>query len=265
MMSYRYDKHKKVQRRWYFAGSIFMLLILFTPVYRLIFGATENPVIQTYENRQAALQKSTHFLDTFSIKQDILTENKKLKEENKRLAIDNLRTDYVSQELEKIYGFKKSEADFVPANILHYGTFGQGDTALINQGLSAGISVGDSVLGFDHILLGSVSEVYAETARIIFHSRTNQVIQGVLFPHDIQLEARGNGGGDFIIETPREIEVVSGDIFYALSEPGYIIGIVRDVVFDSRDPFKKVYLSYPENLNTIHEVAIKKTLIHINE
>ena len=47
--------------------------------------------------------------------------------------------------------------------------------------------------------------------------------------------------GGFMIESPCEIEIAEGDVFYSLTSPGSIIAIVQSVEFDSRDPFKKCF------------------------
>jgi cell shape-determining protein MreC len=265
MMSYRYDKKKKVQQRWYAALAIVFLLILFTPIYGWLFGVVETPIVQTFENREEFSISGKNFFQTFDSKSKVLAENKRLVLENQRLSIDNLRTTYLAEELERVYGFVSKGTDIIPAHVLHHGTFGNRDSLLIDQGENSGIIFGDHVVSDNNISLGFISEVYPNSSQVTLFSEEQQMIEGILFPHDVQLQAGGNGGGSLIIETPREIDVQVGDIFYGLEEPGYIIGIVREVIFDPRDPFKKVHISYPENMNRIHTVGVKKALIQNNE
>lgn len=257
-MSYRYDKQRTSRRRWYIIFTLGLILALFTPLYSWLFGLFEKPLARSWENKQEFFDGSENFIEAFYGKTRLVEKNKELEKEIIRLEIDNLRTAYLSQQLEKISQIKNEDDTLVVARILSFGTFGSSDTVIINQGLDNGITIDDEVFMYENISLGYVSDVYDTTARVTLYSQVEQSINGVLFPHDINLTAYGYGKGSFIIETPREVEVVEGDIFYSLNQPESIIGIVKTVTFDARDPFKKAYITYPVNLNEVQLVGIKK-------
>ena len=263
-MSYRYDKDKKNQTRWYIVGIVFMLLALFTPIYSWVFNLIEKPLARTWENQERIFTGTENFFEAFYGKQQILKENEALRNEVSRLEIDNLRTRYLSEELEKMYRITESDTTLITARVLKQGTVGSRDTFIINQGSINNVGVGDRVIAYDNVLVGIIDEVYDTTARVLLYSDTDQSINGVLFPHNINLTAQGYGKGSFLIETPREIEVETGDILYSLEEPGRIIALVREVIFDPRDPFKKVYLSYPVNIHEMQILGIKKAPLSRN-
>jgi len=256
-MSYRYDKQKKTSRRWYFVGGLLVVLALFTPIYSWLFNIIEKPLAYSWQQKGEVITGTENFFEAFYAKEQIIEENDELKKEIERLEIDNLRTRYLSNELEKVYTLVDSNSEITPANVLKHGILGSRDSIIINQGAENNVSTGDIVIAYDTTLIGSVSAVFDRTSQVRLYSQPKESINGVLFPHGVNLVAQGHGNGGFFIETPRDIEVAAGDVFYSLFEPGYVIAIVREVIFDPRDPFKQVYLSYPTNINEIQVVGVK--------
>ncbi|MFT7327883.1 MAG: hypothetical protein ACI870_000054 [Crocinitomicaceae bacterium] len=258
MMSYRYDKQRQVRKRWYIFGTIFLLIALFTPIYSWFFDMLEKPFEKNWSDRIALEVESKNIFQSFYNKQRIIDENQTLKEDVRRLEIDNLRTRYLSEELEKNLLLQEL-TNIVPAHVVRRDIYGSSDIFLINQGDDTGLAVGDKVLNYNKVLIGYISELYDTSSEVTLFSHVDETRNGILFPHDITLNVEGHGNGTFKINAPREINIVENDIFYDLENPGFIIGIVREVVFDARDPFKQVYLSYPMSLNEINLVGIKKS------
>lgn len=252
-MSYRYDKKKRTQKRWYAVGIIFLVFALFTNIYGWIFDVFEKPLVQSWENKEQLFSDTENFFEAFSSKKSLIEEHKRLQQEITRLSIQNLRTDYLASELESLYGLSDIDSDMVPAHVV----LQESDIMMVDIGAQQNVTIGDKVIAYDNVAIGVVSEVYDTTSRIELYSKAGQSINGVLFPHNINLIAKGYGGGSFVIETPREIEVAEGDIFYSLEQPGRVIGIVRAIEFDARDPFKQVYLSYPVNLSEIQMIGVQ--------
>lgn len=257
-MSYRYDREKKNRKIYYGIGTILLLLFLFTPVYSFLFSTFQTAVIGSWENKQDLYADTSNFFQAFASKQKILEQNEKLEIEIERLRVDNLRTRYLADQLENIL-LADSDQN-ISATILDYGSLGSYDHIILNQGLNAGIDIGDTVIMAGSVVVGYISEVYSQTSRVTLYSDDTQLVNGILYPHNETLTALGNGGGNFIIETPREIEVEPGDIFFSLQNPGNIIAVVEYIEFDPRDPFKQVYMTYPINLKQHQIVGIKKTL-----
>jgi cell shape-determining protein MreC len=116
--------------------------------------------------------------------------------------------------------------------------------------------VDDIVVSETGVMIGYVSETYDISSRVVLYSKDGQDISGILYPHNLVLDAIGYGNGSLFIKAQREIDAQVGDIFYSVQQPGRIIAIVRDIVFDPRDPFKRVYLSYPTNIRSIRNVIV---------
>ncbi|MCI5051162.1 MAG: hypothetical protein MRY57_02545 [Candidatus Pacebacteria bacterium] len=257
-MSYRYDRNRKNKQLNYGIATILLILALFTPVYGMIFDWTENIIARSWKNKNDLYAETSNFFQSFVARGEILERNQELEREIERLEVDNIRTRYLSDQLEATVGLRET-ADLV-APILEYGSLASYDNMIIGRGESDGVSVGDQIIISDTVLIGYVSDVFNTTARVTLYSNADQSVTGILYPHNESLVAQGAGGSSFIIDSPREIEVVAGDILYALNQPGNIIAVVKDIEFDPRDPFKKVYLTYPVNIKQHTLVGIKKPL-----
>lgn len=254
-MSYRYDREKKTRRNWYIAGTIFLIIALFTPVYQLFFDVFETGIENTWKNKTALENESRSWLSVFSSKKKLAQENEQLRAEIARLEVEALRTRYLADNQETITQIQS--VGLMPAFILENGVLGARDTLVISQGSLDGVSIGDEVYVDGYVLVGEVTVVYESSAIVTLYSDTGLSIEGRLYPRDVTLIAKGYGNGSLFIDTPREVEVTEGDILYSLQDPGAIVGIVRSVEFDARNPFKQVYLSYPTNRNTWSQVGIR--------
>lgn len=257
-MSYRYDRNKKNKRFVYVAGSVLLALLLFSPLYSILFSSVQKVAIASWEERNDINARASNFIQSLASRQSIIEKNNQLQQEVKRLEIDNLRTRYLADQLEMVSGY--AEQNITPASILDYGSLAVYDHVIINQGLDNGVNIGDTVFTSGSVTIGFINEVYSQSARVMLYSNVGQSISGILYPHSEAMIAKGNGGGNFIIESPREINVEIGDIFYSLNQPNNIIAVVEHVDFDPRDPFKQVYLRYPVNIKQHQIVGIKKTL-----
>lgn len=256
-MSYRYDREKKIKNQRYFVIGILFLITLFTPFYGWVFNVIEKPLAQSWESRNQMFDGTENFFQAFYGKKQILQKNRELQDEVDRLKIDNLRVGYLSNERDELFEIKNMAENIIPAHVLHHGIIGNDDTLLINQGLNNNLAIGNQVFAYDNILIGYVSQVYDQSSEVTLYSKNGEKIFGALYPRNSTLEALGQGKGGFMIQTPREVETEVGDILYSMNEKGSIIAIVRDIVFDARDPFKQVYLSYPININDIQNVGVK--------
>ena len=256
-MSYHYDRNKKNKYQRYVLFIILFVLVFFTPFFHMIFDLVEKPLARVWENNGETLRGSENIFQAFYGKTQIIKENKYLKNEIEILRVDNLRTEYLSAELQKL-GYSNRDPDiFAAASILSFGGFGYYDTMIINKGEIDGLSVGDKVFSGD-VLLGLLLDVYDTTARVSLYSKSGELNQGFLFPYNINVVSYGFGKGSFRIELARDVPAKAGDILYSLDEPGAIVAVVREVLFDPRDPFKQVFLSYPVNINSLHSVEVKK-------
>ena len=129
---------------------------------------------------------------------------------------------------------------------------------ILDQGADSGIAVGDHAGIYSTMLLGTVLSVSDRTSVVDLYSSPSAVLNGVLLRESITIPVRGNGGGNFEIQVPRDIKVEDGDIITLAERPDMVIAIVKSVVFDPRDPFQTVLARTPVNIQELKYVEIMK-------
>jgi cell shape-determining protein MreC len=260
MMSYRYDKEQKKKQQRYLAAGIVVLLAFFTPVFSILFNWFERPLLRAWEQSQANIEEVGNIFERWYAKGKIIEENEELRRRISLLEVDVMRTDYLVSVLES-YQERESYASsgelIIPAEIvLRYPQVSR-DTVVLNRGSSHSVQEGDYVLGYNQLLLGIVTEVTDLTSFVTLFTDTDTSIEGVLYPHGETIRLDGVGTS-YRSQVPRDSLVEVGDVVYSQQEPGRILAVVREVVFDSRDPMKSVYLSLPINTKNIPVVGVLK-------
>lgn len=128
----------------------------------------------------------------------------------------------------------------------------------INQGNSAGVTQGDLIIVGDHVLLGTITQVYEKTAVINMYSGGDYsnpdgfVIKNL----GVHIQGKGNSNGNFILQVPNNIQVIDGDVIVLPRYPDRVVGIIKSIDSDPRDPFQKVIARTPININELKFVQV---------
>jgi hypothetical protein len=80
----------------------------------------------------------------------------------------------------------------------------------------------------------------------------------VISGRDIYAPAAGRGGGNFEMTLPRDIKIDAGTDIVIPGITPYVLGVVQDIVSDPRDPFQKLLLASPINIQELKFVQIEK-------
>lgn len=119
------------------------------------------------------------------------------------------------------------------------------------------IKVGDLVV-YDHLaLVGEVAEVFSRTAKIKLFSASGNQLPVTLGDEYLPAIATGIGGGNLLVEVPRDITINVGDraiVPTALRD--FLAGTVGSVTTDPSEPLQKVLLSLPLNINKLRWLEI---------
>ncbi len=249
-MSYRYAKEKKKKKIAFFLGAVFLLLLMFTSSFQALFGFLEGSLSRSWENKESFVNGNYNFFQTWYGKSRLVSENRDLEIKNQNLEIELMRTRYLSDQLDQMMGV--SDQGLQPAHILSRRADGD---VFVNQGQTHGVQVGDAVYSSGFILIGFVDQVFDVTSRVGLLTHPESTHSVVLFPQKETVTIQGNGN-EFRIDMPRDIQVAEGDLLYDQADLGAIVGVVRSVEFDPRDPFQTVYASYPISLSQIDVVGI---------
>lgn len=131
------------------------------------------------------------------------------------------------------------------------------DTLLIDAG-SSEIAAGDRVVIEGSIIIGTISEVHKSTSQVVLFSAPGVETQVLIGPDRIPVTAKGQGGGSFVAEFPRDATVEEG---YSVVMPGinpYVFATVESAEAIASDPFISVRFKNPLNVQAITWVQVLK-------
>ena len=132
------------------------------------------------------------------------------------------------------------------------------DTILINVGAQSGVVADSLVYVQGMIPVGTVSRVFETSSIVTLFSTPGQKTVVRLEEGGGDFELIGRGGGNFELELPRDALITQGAHVYLPGMTGFYVATVGPVVSDPRDPYKKVLLTSPVNINQLTEVFIRK-------
>ena len=105
-----------------------------------------------------------------------------------------------------------------------------------------------------NILLGEVSEIVGKTAKIKLYSTPGENIEAHLANSGTPVTLIGRGGGNFKFELPREA-AVSLDEPVSVA-PDFLVGMVKKIDADPREPLQTIYLASPVNIFSLQYILI---------
>jgi cell shape-determining protein MreC len=268
-MSYLLDKKLKNKKNLKIALSVVVLLILF--FFRIsIFGGLSSvsqkvfrPVLVAGNSIE---EKMKSFGAYFVSKSYLYNQNQKLQAEvdfnNARNAnYDSVVADNAS--LKEILGRNVNVQGsalhkIILAAILAKPNQSLYDILLIDAGASEGIKVGDIVFALGNVPVGRVDIVYDNSSKVVLFSNPGETTEGVVSGKGIFLELIGRGGGNFEIIMPKDFTLQKGDQAVLPGINSYVLAIAQTVISDPRDPFNKMLLTSPVNIQEQKFVEVEQ-------
>ncbi|MFA6006859.1 MAG: rod shape-determining protein MreC [Candidatus Paceibacterota bacterium] len=129
---------------------------------------------------------------------------------------------------------------------------------LIDVGSTDGISRGDKVYSFGDIVLGSVSDVYTSSSRVILYSAAKVTTSVFLGEEHVSVNIQGDGDGTFIASLPKNIKINVLDEATLPTEKPTLVARVEQVKKTEDAPFETIYLKSPVNLHTLKWVYVDR-------
>lgn len=229
-------------------------LLLFSPQIR---GALVSFMLPLWRAERAVINASKVLPDQLSSKGALITEIEKLRGKL-READSALRRFRVLEEenvkLKELLG-RQSYESVVLAAVLGRPAVTPYDTLLIDTGNSL-VDVGDRVIVDGSIMIGTISEVHKRTAQVLLFSAPGVETQVQVGPERIPITARGQGGGSFVAEFPRDGHVEEG---YSIVFPGinpYLFSVVESAEASEADAFVLIRFKNPVNIQAITWVQV---------
>jgi len=263
-MSYLLDK--KIQRNKIFkiVLGIVVLIILF--YFRLsIFNGLSyisqgffRPILIVGQNVGEKLKNTSSY---FVSKNSLSLENQNLKNQIAESTADRANYDSVVAEnisLKEILSRKNEKAKMVLAAILAKPNQSVYDTLVLDVGTVQGIKTGNKVFALGNIPIGRVDSVYENSSKVVLFSNAGEKTQAIISGKNIFMELVGRGGGNFEIILPRDFILQKGDQVVLPGINPYVLAVVETTISDPRDPFTKVLLTSPVNIQELKFVEVEQ-------
>jgi cell shape-determining protein MreC len=194
-------------------------------------------------------------------KQELLVENRRLKEEMEKRTVDMQFVDIIfdeNEELKRLLGARDGSKHAVTARILARPPLSPVETIILDQGSRAGVSVGD-VLMYSKFVFGEISSVSEETSQAVLYSSTRMKHTGLIGSRNIQVELRGVGAGNVEFELSRDLEFSVGDSVRSPDNQGAVFGTIVDKRGRATDPVFTYTVRPDQNILELSFVDVVST------
>jgi cell shape-determining protein MreC len=255
------NKRKKKSPSLFVYGVIIFIIALFIILrafFHPLFVLVSKPFVMfgAYIHKQAPRATSVGLS-----KQDLLSEINKLKSENELLVLTNnelLSQQALLSEFESSFGENREALNLQFAHVVSKPNQSVYDTILLSSGSDDGLAVGQSVFVNEFSLIGIIDHVEKNTAVALLFSSPGHKTFARLERTGYDVTVVGRGGGNMIVEVPKEVETALGDRLVYPALDNKVIGIIRDITLDDRDANKKLYITLPTNILTLDHIYIQK-------
>lgn len=254
---------KKSKKRIYFIfGAIgFVLILLF------VFGKSIFPFLSSSTRNVAnsSISVANELKDNVVLSSLLLRSKKGLAKELINLQKEN--TNFVgineklgalqkeNEELKEIFSRSISK-DLILSAVVAKPNRSLYDTLLLDVGTRDGISIGDKVYVNGNILVGSMDSVNEKTSIASLFSTPGREFDALFVDSDVTVPITGHGNSSFRVDFPRDFPLEIGSLVVFPDMRTTVIGTVREIKGDPRDPTKTVFIESPVNIQKIRWVQI---------
>jgi cell shape-determining protein MreC len=251
-------KKKKITRN-VIGFGLFLILSAFglLGLFGNFFNYVGRPVWEAQRSIGSSFYNINYF---FRSKASISNENHNLIEEISYLRLSMVDYQILkneNNELKEMLGRIEIKNNFVLGNILTKPNHSPYDTIVIDIGSDVGIKEGDFVYANGNIPIGNIGKIYSRTSLVSLFTNPGQKTEGFAEGTNASVELIGRGGGNFEMIIPIELQVEKGTIIYLPSSTSLVLAIVDEVISSPSDPFKKVILSSPINVQNLKWVEVR--------
>ncbi len=235
--------------------GLVVLLVLFRILnINLTDGFLKNGVNYVLESKSVILSPIRGTLVYFQSKNKLEESQRKLLAENMDLKLDALTSLAITQEFEyfkTLFGDVSSSTQ--PIKVILKPPFTPFDTVSLSGNLDP-YAEGSSVF-YQSVLIGTLTEKTGRYGSVKLLSTPGNVTPALI--KGVQFEAKGLGGGRYIIEAPKDFDIKEGDPILYPSEQVILLGVVGQLESKEEDLFKKVSFNLPVPLDSISYVSIQ--------
>lgn len=183
----------------------------------------------------------------------LVEENRLLEDEVFRLKSTVLANKLIIEEYDRLNALVGRSADEVPpvlGRVIVKPNRTPYDFVVIDVGnqTSRPVKVGDVARLEKNITVGRVVNVSGRSALVELFSSPDLKTQVLVGDKRLQAELLGRGGGNMLLELPRNSDIFTGDQVFLPTSGVELVGIVGEVISDVSEPTQKMLVVLPVNL-----------------
>lgn len=243
--------------------KIFLVVIIFLLGYgffSLFNSSILIGVTPLWNLRNEIINKSQDFASFFSSRNSLVEENRSLKD--KLAAEESLLYSYrtletTNERLLQELGRLPTEVK-VAAGVMMRPPQSLYDVLVIDAGSKEGIVISNQVILPFGVGLGTISKVNRDSSEVTLYTSYGIKTEAVLERGEVPVTLIGQGGGNFIIELPRDIPSEVGDRVLSYGLSPRLLGVVEEISAQSTDSFKRVLVKTPQSFYSLRFVYVLK-------
>ncbi len=200
--------------------------------------------------------------------QKLFDENLELKQEVQELKAKNTKLQEVKQENKFLQSSlnltEKTDYDISLATIIGRGFQGMQRYILVNKGSLAAIEKNMPVVVFDNILVGKITEVFKDSAKVLLITSPNSKIPALIQESRIQGLVSGTKKESLSMDSvSKDLKVETGNKVITsgldgIFPKGMLVGEVSEVKIFEHKMFQQITLNPAVNLEELEQVFIIK-------
>lgn len=229
---------------------IFALVLVFTPHF---FPALFTSIARPFWRTEFGVASGS-----LSSPATLLNENQSLKRslDDAQVRLQTIQSiENENAELKALLG-RASSTPRILAAVLKRPPLSRYDELVIDIGQDKNLSTTSTVYASGNILIGKVSDVLGQTAKVILFSSPGQKYDVMIGATHASAVAIGRGGGQYEAQLPRDVKVSEGDEVSAPALNDRAFGIVTAVLSNPADPFETIIFAPPVNIYQLRWVLV---------
>lgn len=234
------------------------LLLLGWLLFSLMGGLAVSAVSPVWRSENAVSRMLGNALSGVKLHSMLVAENESLKARvaSLELALSDAELALAqTTSLSELLGRERRAGETV-ASVLTRPPQSPYDLFVIDAGARDGLLPGAVVSLPEGPLLGTVSDVFATSAKVRLFSSAGEKTSAVLERFGVPVELEGLGGGSFRIIVPRETAAEVGDRVLSADAAGNLLAVVEGMETGPTDSFKEILARSPANIFSVRLVSI---------
>lgn len=216
------------------AAAVIALLVIVLILLRLLAPGVWYRLTSPIWSFGASL--SAHVAGTTESKATLRTERDTYQEKATALSVQNAALSAQVADLTKLLGSRTAPTPGIVASVLARPPVAPYDILVIDQGTSAGVSLGALVTGNGGTPVGTIGEADANHSRVTLYSTRSIATSGWIGDARIPVTLTGEGAGAFSASVPKIAGVEVGAGVYLASAGAFPIGTVVKIETDPSSP-----------------------------